>query len=236
MVKSHCYDVEIHHRRTHPIDYRFSYRTRIWLVDLDELPALPRAFGWLCRFDSADHLGPPDRPLRSSIDDWLRRRDIPVPDRILMLGNPRVLGYVFNPLTVFYCLDSGGEMSHVVAEVHNTYGGRHGYLVQPATDGTAEVAKAFLVSPFHPADGLYRMRVPLPGEQVLVDIRLQLPRQQDFVAVMTGARSGSPERLWAALRAPLATRAVLFAIRRHGILLYLKGLRPVRFNRGSEVA
>ena len=73
-----------------------------------------------------------------------------------MLTTARSFGYVFNPITVFWAYDRAGARTAVVAEVHNTYGGRHGYVLRPDWDGYAEVDKALYVSPFHPADGRYR--------------------------------------------------------------------------------
>jgi DUF1365 family protein len=147
-----------------------------------------------------------------------------------MLAQPRVYGYVFNPLTVFYCLSESGELTHVVAEVRNTYGGRHTYVV-PAEDQRTD--KAFYVSPFYPVEGEYRMRLPLPGERLSVGIALHRTGALPFVAAMTGVRR--PEaRLEDALRRPFETRAVMAGIKRHGIALYLKGLRPYPRTERSE--
>jgi DUF1365 family protein len=214
------------HRRTAPVGYRFGFRGRTWLVDLDDVPALPGPLARLCRFDSADHLG--GSSLRTGLDEWLRQQGEPAPARVLMLAQPRVLGYVFNPLTVFYCLTAEGAVDRVVAEVRNTYGGRHCYLVRPTGAGYACADKVFYVSPFYPVDGSYSMRLPLPGDRLLVGIRLHRPGERSFAAVLTGTRRPGRASLWTALRTPLATRAVMLVIRRHGISLYLKGLRPVR--------
>lgn len=228
-----CYDVEIGHRRSGPLGYRFSFRSRIWLIDLDDVPVLPAGLGRLCRFEAADHGGRPGQSLRGLLDSWLAEHGVPSPARILMLGNPRVLGYVFNPLTVFYCLGPTGEVAHVVAEVRNTYRGRHRYLLRPDAAGIARVDKAFYVSPFYPVDGSYQLRLPLPDERLVVRVRLQRPGGQSFDAVLNGSRRSGRPRLWTALRTPLATRMVLFAIKRHGIMLYLKGLRPVSRDPGA---
>jgi len=223
-VSSSCYDVRIVHRRADPFDYRISFRGRTWLVDLDDVPALPGVLRRLCRFDGADHLG--GTSLRADLDDWLRQRGQPRPARVLMLANPRVLGYVFNPLTLFYCLDADGAVDLIVAEVRNTYGGRHCYLLRPTAAGRAGAEKVFSVSPFYPVDGSYSMRLPLPGDRLRVSIRLDRPGDRPFTAVMAGSRRAGRTSLWTALLTPLASRAVMLAIRRHGITLYLKGLRP----------
>ena len=75
-----------------------------------------------------------------------------------MLANARFLGYVFDPLTVFWCFAADGSLRCVVAEVHNTYGERHAYLLRPEADGTAEVGKEFYVSPFNDVSGRYDFR------------------------------------------------------------------------------
>jgi hypothetical protein len=157
---------------------------------------------------------------------------MPRPHRVLMLANPRVLGYVFNPLTVFYCLDEQARLTHVIAEVRNTYGGRHDYVLEPDSDGHAETDKLFYVSPFYPVDGEYSMRLPMPADRLQVTVTMRRPGDRPFVAAMAGHRRGGSTSLWRALRSPLATRAVMFGIKRHGIRLYTKGLRP--FARPAE--
>ncbi|MGH3492099.1 MAG: DUF1365 domain-containing protein [Sciscionella sp.] len=220
-----CYDVQITHHRREPLAYAFRNGGRTWLVDLDAVPRLPRGLGWLCRFDSGDHFGDPDAALRANLDAMLAESGVRRPARALMLANPRVLGYVFNPLTLFYCYDGRSQLSHVVAEVRNTYGERHCYLLRPDGAGRAATDKVLYVSPFHPVAGRYEIRVPEPGARLAVTITLRQPDTRRFTASMTGTLRASAT-LWSALRAPLATRAVMFHIKRHGITLYLKGLRP----------
>lgn len=222
------YDVQISHRRRDPLEYGFEQRSSTWLVDLDQVPALPRGLGWLCRFGAADHLGNSEHGLRANLDALLAEHGLERPSKILMLANPRVLGYVFNPLSVFYCYDADDRLAHTVAEVRNTYGGRHSYLLNTDELGAARTEKQFYVSPFYPVDGEYTMRLPQPGTELTVTITLRRDGDRPFTAVLTGHRSGAvPASLWSALRTPLATRAVMFGIRRHGITLYAKGLRPL---------
>jgi DUF1365 family protein len=219
------YAVEITHRRRDPIDYGFRASSTAWLVDLDEIPRLPRPVRWLVGFHASDHLGDGAKDLRANVDAFLAERGVERPDRILMLASPRVLGYVFNPLSVFYCLGGDGIVRNAVAEVRNTYGGRHSYLVSLDPRGAGEVEKAFYVSPFYGVDGSYTMRLPLPGDDVHVSVTLHREGERPFIAVLRGPRMRGAS-LWSALRTPLATRAVMAGIRRHGLTLYLKGLRP----------
>lgn len=219
------YDVTIRHQRHTPLPYALASRGAVWLVDLDELPRLPRGLGWLAGFHAGDHLGDPARSLRENVDAWLRPQGVDRPARITMLAQPRVLGHVFDPLTLFSCYDADGARTAVVAEVRNTYGGRHCYLLRPDAHGRAETDKTFYVSPFHPVDGRYALRVPEPGAHLSVVVTLHRPGSAPFTATMTGTRS-TDASLWTALRRPWRTRAVSAAIRWHGARLYLRGLRP----------
>ncbi|MCW2540769.1 MAG: hypothetical protein JWN95_2494 [Frankiales bacterium] len=226
------YDVQITHRRRDPLEYGFGQRSSTWLVDLDALPRLPVGLRWLASFRVADHrdaaASGTTASLRHEVERFLVEQGVPTPPAtILMLANPRLLGYVFNPLSVFYCYDAAGRLTHEIAEVRNTYGGRHSYLLTPDEAGSAHTDKVFYVSPFYPTEGRYTMRMPEPGADLLVSVTLHRDGERPFAAVMTGNRaSARAATLWSVLRSPLATRAVMFGIKRHGIRLYLKGLRP----------
>ena len=96
-----------------------------------------------------------------------------------MLANARVLGHVFDPLSVFWCYDSDGVLVCVVAEVHNTYGERHAYLLHPDEAGTAVTDKDFYVSPFFDVSGTYELRFTLRPDLVATTVML---RRHDAVA------------------------------------------------------
>ena len=183
------YEVRVTHRRTERIDRSFSHRMYLWLVDLDHLPVLPRVLRPLARFDAADHLGDPGRSIRANLEDFLASRGVDLDGgRILMLAHARVLSYVFNPITLYWCHRASGELACVVAEVHNTYGGRHHYLLDVDDQGRARVDKEFYVSPFLPVAGEYRMRVPEPGATLSATVVLRQDGTTPFVATMHGHR------------------------------------------------
>jgi len=154
------YDVEVRHVRHAALHRDFRHRVYLWLVDLDALPRLPLWLRPFAGFRAADHLGDPDGTIRGNLDRYLAGRGIDLRGgRVLMLANARVLGYVFNPLTVFWCHGSDGSLACVVAEVHNTYGERHCYLL--ATDHAGR-ARAM-------ARGQYRAeRWVMPSKTVVV--------------------------------------------------------------------
>ncbi|MFG2638924.1 DUF1365 domain-containing protein [Streptomyces sp. NPDC048362] len=216
--------------RRAPQRYALRHRTYLWLVDLDHLPVLPRPLRPLARFRTRDHFTGRAPSIRAALDGFLDEHGINLGGgRVLMLAHARVLGHVFNPLTLCWCYGRDGSPRCVVAEVHNTYGERHAYLLHTDTAGTATVAKDFYVSPFHPVDGHYEMCLPPPGERLRLSIRLQRPGSPPFTASVHGRRREAtvPVLLRLALRHPWSTLRVSAAIRFHGIRLFLRGL-PVQ--------
>ncbi|ART67409.1 hypothetical protein BTO20_01295 [Mycobacterium dioxanotrophicus] len=221
----------IRHVRRRPIHHEFGYHSYSWLVDLDELPQLPGLLRPFAQFRSADHAGEPQCGLRANIDAYLAEHGISVPGgRVLMLANARVLGFVFNPLTLYWCHDRAGAVACVVAEVHNTYGGRHRYLVRTDPHGNAIVAKDFYVSPFNAVTGNYHLHVPEPDRQLHVAVHLRDPAGSTvFSATMTGAvhAADTATVLRALVAVPLAPLLVALRIRWQGVRLWARGLPVV---------
>jgi DUF1365 family protein len=228
-VTPRLYECRISHARTVPLRNVFSYRSYLWLVDLDQLPRP----GPLSSFRARDHLGDPQRSIRENLDRFLAARGVDTEGgQVLMLAHARVLGYVFNPLTVYWCHRPDGTLACVVAEVHNTYGERHAYLLHTDGRGRAEVPKQFYVSPFYPVDGRYRMSLPEPGDRLALSITLGRPgpagSTEKFTAGVQGRAVPATARTLAAaaLRHPWSTVVVSARIRWQGTKLYLRGLRP----------
>ena len=223
------YATSIIHTRTSPIRHRFTNRSHTWLVDLDDLPRLGR-LGRLASFESRDHLGTPERSLRENLDTFLGTRGVDLDGgQILMLTTPRVLGTVFNPISVYWCHTAEGRLACNVVEVHNTYGDRHAYLVNSDENGHAEVDKALYVSPFNDVSGSYSLTVPEPDERVSVQVVLRRPGRPAFVAGLSGHALPVTTRtvLRLALTQPLEPLSVSARIRLHGIWLWLRRL-PVQ--------
>ena len=223
------YATSVWHARTEPVQHRFRHRSHQWLVDLDDLPDLG-VLSPLARFEARDHLGDPDRTLRQNVDAFLATQGVDLEGgSVRMLAMPRVFGTVFNPISVFWCHDRSGALTCTVVEVHNTYGDRHAYLVRADAEGRAEVDKALYVSPFNDVSGRYRLTVPEPDDRLRVQVVLDRPGRDPFVAGMTGrarpvTRSGV---LRLSLTQPLEPLAVSIRIRWHGIRLWLRRL-PVQ--------
>ncbi len=223
------------HGRTERVQHGFSYRHATWLVDLDDVPALPRPLRGLARFDARDHLGDPNGTLRANVEAYLATEALDLAGgRVLMLATPRSLGHAFNPLSVFWCYDRAGALTCVIAEVHNTYGERHCYLLRPDATGRAGADKAFYVSPFFAVDGRYEMTFTDPDDvasrddELRVAITLSRDEQVVFRATLEGRPDPSrPSFLAGALRHPGAGLRVTALIRLQGIRLWLKHLPVV---------
>jgi DUF1365 family protein len=181
MSSSLCAGWLTHQRRDAP-GHGFRYALYMLLLDLDELPSLAarlRLFGCNRRrpvaFYDRDHLGDPGRPARANLEALLAAHGIHAPaGRILLLTHARVFGYVFNPISVFYCFDPEDRLVAAVAEVSNTFGERHPYVLEARDGGATWHEKKLLhVSPFFSMQGSYRFHLPVPsasGVEARVDL------------------------------------------------------------------
>ncbi|WP_033262571.1 DUF1365 domain-containing protein [Amycolatopsis vancoresmycina] len=226
MVTNALYDATVAHVRRIDPPHAFAHRVYLWRVDLDDLPRLPWWLRPFARFDRRDHFAAADpRGIREKLDAWLAERGVDLRGgRVVMLAAARVLGYVFNPISVYWCHDDGGRLACVVAEVHNTYGGRHAYLLHPDDAGRARAAKEFYVSPFQEMDGEYRMRLPRPEALLDLTVALRRGNSTPLVATLRGVRRPVNPR-WLArlvLARPLLPQRVSALIRRHGVTLWLR--------------
>jgi len=221
------YRTTITHERETPVRHRFRYRSYSWYVDLDDLPSLPWWLRPFARFDARDHFnGRPGSSLRDRVDAYLVDHGAEMPGgRITALLHARVLGYVFNPISVFWCHDSAGDLHRVIVEVHNTYGQRHAYLLPPANTPVL-VDKKLYVSPFNPVSGHYRVQAPRPDHNVDVVVSLHGDGQPSFVATLRGTRRPATVSHVARMQilAPLAPLMVAARIRVQGIALWLRRL------------
>lgn len=254
MSVSALYDGAVTHQRLTPRRHRLRYRLFQLLLDLDELPALDRRlrlFGYnrfaLFSLHDRDHLAGDARPLRDQVEGMLHGAGIHAPrGPIRLLCMPRVLGYAFNPLSIFYCHHPSGGLAAVVLEVNNTFGQRHCYVVE-ASGGEVlrrSCAKTFFVSPFLDLDMTYDFRLAAPGARAATAI---LGRGADSAPIISAAFCGSRRDLTdrelaqAFRRHPLLTLKVIAAIHWEAAKLIAKGMRlqpnpaPLR-RRGCSVA
>ena len=234
------------HRRTRPFTYEFAHTTTMWLLDAARTEqAFPRWLRTFASIRSTDHFAAGDRrPLRTKVRAFVDAQQVGwTVSRVLMLSSARSLGYVFDPLTTYFCFAADGRLEGVLAEVHNTYGERHCYAL-PVADGTgAGVDKEFYVSPFFAVEGRYDIRTRLTDTSVAVAISLTQGGQTVFSASVDGRlEAASFSRVARAVVAdPLPSQRVAALIRWHGIRLWLRRLplvprRPHTAPKGMDTA
>ncbi len=230
-MHSSLYECQVTHERFTPAPHKFTYRVFAFALDLDEIDAVSARIPWLSRnrfnvfsFHDADHL---------DVRELLRGRGIE-PKRILLITNLRILGYVFNPVSFYFCFDENDAPLAAVAEVNNTFGETKPYVLLPDTfsegrfDSTQR--KHFYISPFIPLDIDLRLRLAVPGRQLGIVIDDLREGERILEAAMTGTRVPlTATRLaWFAVKYPLMTVKVIAAIHWQALRLWLKGVPHFR--------
>jgi uncharacterized protein len=234
---------EVMHARLKPVGHRFNYRVMSLLIDLDRLAAADRQsplFGVnraaLYSFHERDHGDRDDASLRAYAERCAAQHDIDLNGgRVWLLCYPRLLGYTFNPLSVYFCYRADGALALVIYEVRNTFGDIHAYML-PVRQGDITEAglrqqqdKLFYVSPFVEMTMRYHFRVSPPGERVKLRI-LETDRDGPLLAAtFSGYRRNLTT--YALLRSffslPLVTLKIVAAIHWEALRLWLKGMRLV---------
>jgi DUF1365 family protein len=230
---------DVMHARLKPVWHRFTYRVMSLLIDLDRLDeadAMSSLFGVnraaLFSFYERDH-GPRDgTSLRAHAGRLLQRHEVRLQQgRILLLCYPRVLGYAFNPLSVYYCYDADGGLAALIYEVRNTFGEMYSYVcpVRPDQISAAGIrqteAKAFYVSPFIAMGMRYHFHLTPPGDNVRLRILETDADGPLLAATFAGRRHPltTKELLADLIRLPLVTAKVIGGIHYEAIRLWLKG-------------
>jgi uncharacterized protein len=237
--RSALYVGSVMHRRLRPRPHRLRYRVFWMLLDLDEIDDISRTSRLFSRnrlnvvsFFDIDHGDGSAGPLRHQVERHLHQAGIASADgAIRLLCMPRIFGYGFNPLSIYFCHRRDGSLAAILYEVHNTFGERHSYLI--AVDRTASDAvdqhcdKVFYVSPFMDMGMSYAFRVAPPAERVAVAIRSSDKDGLMLVAALGGKRVALTDTalLRAVLSHPLLSLKVIAAIHWHALRLLLKGVR-----------
>ena len=220
----------VSHTRRTPLRHRFTNRVYQWLVDVDDLPRMSRLLRLFSTFSAADHIGDPHDTIHANIERFCKAQGVDISGhRVLMLANARVLGHTFDPLSVFGAIAPDESLTCIVAEVHNTYGERHAYLLQTDDDGRQTVDKEFYVSPFFTVDGTYDLQFKLAPEQVSSTIILRQGGDAVFSATFRGTpRPATTGRLSTLLvKMPFITHRTSLLIRIHGVWLWIRRLPVV---------
>lgn len=235
------YPGEVMHARLKPFGHRFTYSVFSLLVDLDRLDEVDRLSPLLSvnrrnilSFQESDHVERPGERLRDFADRLLAEAGLEQPAaRILLLAYPRMLGYVFNPISVYFAYDASDRLIAVIYGVRNTFGERHIY-VAPIKPGELTEAglrqtrtKIFHVSPFIDMGTRYHFRILPPGRTV----RLRIHETEKDEPLLSATFAGRARALGTAslaaclLKFPLMTMKVMVAIHWEALKLFAKGAR-----------
>jgi DUF1365 family protein len=250
---SALYTGAVVHERLRPRAHRLRYRVFSLLLDLDELPALHRRLKLfsvdrpnLLSLRLADHGDGGPGTLRERVDAWMRLAGLPPVARVRLLTMPRLFGYAFNPLSVFFCDAADGRLQAIVYEVTSTFGERHHYVL-PVDAAQADAAQAgrpiaqrcgkrMHVSPFIGMEMDYAFRIVVPGDAGRLSIGVDVHDADGLLLHASHAARARPltdgTLAQAVLAHPLLTLKVIAAIHWEALRLWLRGVplqpRPPR--------
>ncbi len=238
-LRSCLYECSVMHHRLEPKQHHFRYRIFMLALDLDELDTVAaRVKGFsrnrwnLYTFRDDDHLKTTDAPpasLRDKFTSWLTGQGTPLPEdaRITLLTLPRVLGYIFNPVSFYFCEDASGTPLCAVVEVGNTFREMKLYLLREPTSQHSfrlTAPKHFYVSPFAALDLSFDFKLRVPDENLDIHIDDYDGDRPILLSALTGRRAPlSTMRLWwFTLKYPLITLKVIGLIHWHALLLWMR--------------
>ena len=240
-MTSSIYNGAVIHKRFKPKKHFFKYNVFSLLIDLSELEDLDKRIKFfsfnkfnLVSFYEKDH-GHRDG---SSLVEWIKKnlnenninsKDI----RIKLLCYPRIFGYVFNPLSVFFIYDSSEKLISILYEVKNTFGEQHTYIFKVKDDANLfqhNCSKKFHVSPFIEMNCNYFFRILKPGEKISVIIDQYQTDEKILYASQDGKRVDftSKELLKSYLKHPLMTFKIISAIHYEAFKLWTKGIKFIK--------
>lgn len=234
---SALYQGHVAHAR--PGKHKLRYSVFMLAIDLDDLPRLDkrlRLFAHnrvnLLSLHDRDHADRIATPIKPQIERKLREAGIAWDGgTITLLAMPRLMNYVFNPLSVYFCYRRDGSLAALAHEVSNTFGERHFYVLPPQTAPNGAVtqscAKNFFVSPFLEMDLRYEFRVTPPADRANVKMLVRRGADIALTASFAGERRALTDanvlRAW--LSNPLMTLKVIVGIHWEAMLMMLKGVR-----------
>jgi len=228
------------HARFGAIAHRFTHSVSMYAIDLDEgamLDRRTRIFGYersaVVSLRARDHFGDANRSMRETVTGTLAARGIDIADgRIVVVTNLRTFGYVFNPISCFWCWYPDGTLAAMIAEVSNTFGERHVYVL-PADEATQrgsayvwDTDKALHVSPFFGMNQRYRITAAPPGARLALAISVFEDGRRVLSTSLTGTRRPFTRRhlLAAQCATPLMPQRVTALIHLEALRLYNKGV------------
>ncbi len=231
-MNSCLYEIKIMHERRAPKHYRFEHAIFMFYLDLDELDQVSRRTGLfghnqprLYNFREADHIG--------NVRDYLRKQGVnDQVQRITFLTNLRSFGYIFNPVSFYFCFDANGQPVCVVPEIGNTFGELKYFYLGPEKRAQQTFndrqTKYYYVSPFTDLDNVMDFEIQVPDDQLKIGIDVLKNGQRFFYSSMLGRRQEltTANVLKYTLRFPFVTLKVIFLIHWHAAVLHFTKKLP----------
>ncbi|MFO1518276.1 MAG: DUF1365 domain-containing protein [bacterium] len=248
--QSCLYECEVMHHRLKPKKHRFRYRIFLFYLDLDEVDSLARKRRLFARnrfnlysFRDQDHLDPDNRPLKEKILSYLAARGVDLKNgKIFLLTHLRTFGYLFNPVSFYFCFDEKNEPVCVVPEVGNTFGEMKTFFLggkEKQEDGVFHqvTPKHFYVSPFMDLNVDFEFILKAPGESLALQIHDSVKGERILLTTLTGKRRPlSDGRLLSfTFKYPLMTLQVIARIHWNALLLYWKKIPFFRKTENPEL-
>ena len=237
-MNSCLYECSVMHHRLAPKVHHFQHDIFMFYLDLDELEIVAKKIFLFSHnrknfysFRDADHEPAGENPLKERIVNFLRQNGIDLGPfgRVMLLTLPRVFGYVFNPVSIYYCFDEAGKPVCSVAEVGNTFREMKLFLLRreelaAGTTFAKIVPKHFYVSPFSSLDLSFDFKLKIPGDKLDIKIDDRDGADKVLISTLTGQRAALSNRnlAWFTLKYPLVTLKVVFLIHWHALRLWLK--------------
>ena len=241
MISSCIYNGNVIHKRFKPKENFFKYKVFSLFIDLSELNELNDKLKFfslnkfnLISFYEKDH-GDRDG---SSLFEWVKKNlisnEITTDNiKVKLLCYPRIFGYVFNPLSIFFVYDKHDNLISILYEVKNTFGEQHTYIFKITKDENLvqnKCAKKFHVSPFIEMDCNYFFRLLKPGDKISVIIDQYNKEDKILYASQDGTRTdfNSRELIKSYLKHPLMTFKIILAIHYEAFKLWIKGIKFIK--------
>ena len=239
-MTSSIYNGTVIHKRFKPKVHFFKYKVFSLLIDLSELNILEKKISFfshnsfnLISFFDKDHGERDGSSLINWVNKNLKENNIFFEDiKIKLLCYPRILGYVFNPLSVFYVYDKKDNLISILYEVKNTFGEQHTYIFKVKNNDILQhsCSKKFHVSPFIEMNCNYFFKILKPGEKISVIIDQYQSNEKLLYASQDGKRVNftSAELIKSYLKHPLMTFKIILAIHFEAFKLWVKGIKFIK--------